>query len=119
MLELVLPSVGERAFPHAEERRLFYVAATRARYGVHLVADSRHPSAFVREILAAGHSIRRIGAYAGDSLPACPRCGGRLFSSPRSGKPVCTHAEMCGYSAPRCERCFVANRVHLRVSKSG
>ena len=60
MLELVLPSVGERAFPHAEERRLFYVAATRAKYGVYLVSHSRHPSTFVREVLSSGHSIRRI-----------------------------------------------------------
>ena len=105
VLALVLPSVGERAFPHAEERRLFYVAATRAKYGVHLVADSRHPSAFVREILSSGHSIRRIGAEAGEALPACPRCGGRLHTSRRSGGPACTHTGICGYSAPKCREC--------------
>ena len=105
VLELVLPSLGERGFPHAEERRLFYVAATRARHGVYLVADNRHPSPFVREILSLGHSVCRIGTEAGDFLPACPRCGGRLYRSPRSGKPVCTHTDMCGYSAPRCQEC--------------
>ena len=33
VLELVQPPAGDRAFPFAEERRLFYVALTRARIG--------------------------------------------------------------------------------------
>ena len=39
VLELVLPVTGESASPFAEERRLFYVAMTRARRGVYLVTD--------------------------------------------------------------------------------
>jgi len=41
-------------FPHAEERRLFYVALTRARHRVYVVGDRRQPSAFFEELLARG-----------------------------------------------------------------
>ena len=53
VLELVLPVTGESASPFAEERRLFYVAMTRARRGVYLVTDPIRPSAFVCELLAS------------------------------------------------------------------
>lgn len=48
LMRLVMPPVED--FPHAEERRLFYVALTRARSRVYLVACARRPSPFVVEI---------------------------------------------------------------------
>jgi DNA helicase-4 len=50
LLDLVLPE-PER-FEHAEERRLFYVALTRARHSVTILADRETPSAFATELLA-------------------------------------------------------------------
>ncbi|MDH4982172.1 UvrD-helicase domain-containing protein [Hyphomicrobium sp. D-2] len=50
LLELVLPA-PER-FEHAEERRLFYVALTRARHSVTILVDRDTPSAFATELLA-------------------------------------------------------------------
>ena len=70
LLELVLPPVLEEAYPFAEERRLFYVAMTRARVGVYLVTDPVHPSAFVTELLRESGGLRQIGEIA----PKCPRC---------------------------------------------
>ena len=70
LLDLVLPPVSEVAYPFAEERRLFYVAMTRARIGAYLVTDSTRPSAFVRE-LQKYDDIRQIGSFA----QKCPRCG--------------------------------------------
>ncbi|TGG92886.1 hypothetical protein E4656_12245 [Natronospirillum operosum] len=49
LLEALLP-VAE-PYPHAEERRLFYVALTRARHRVYLVTDMTVASEFVVELL--------------------------------------------------------------------
>ena len=44
LLELVLPPTHGKAFAFAEERRLFYVALTRARNGTYLITDPNRPS---------------------------------------------------------------------------
>lgn len=49
LLDLVLPEPEE--FEHAEERRLFYVALTRAKESVTILADQEEPSVFVRELV--------------------------------------------------------------------
>ena len=46
---------GLDPFEHAEERRLFYVALTRARTSVIILADRASPSVFVRELAADPH----------------------------------------------------------------
>lgn len=46
-------------FPHAEERRLAYVAITRARQKVWLMFDKQRPSVFVEHFLALGVSQSR------------------------------------------------------------
>jgi len=61
-------------FPHAEERRLFYVALTRAKTAVFLINDAGHPSPFVSEVerddtLRGTRHVKRIGSE------RCPRCG--------------------------------------------
>jgi DNA helicase-4 len=49
LLDLVLPEPEK--FEHAEERRLFYVALTRARHSVTILVDRDAPSVFATEIL--------------------------------------------------------------------
>ena len=39
-------------YPYAEERRLFYVALTRAKEKVFFIGNSNHPSIFIEELLA-------------------------------------------------------------------
>lgn len=70
LLELVLPPVSGTAYPFAEERRLFYVAMTRARRGAYLVTDADRPSPFVRELLEESPDIRQIG----EPIRFCPLC---------------------------------------------
>ena len=107
LLELFLPSRRKRAFPHAEERRLFYVAITRARRGVYLIADNDQPSSFVEELMRKHPDIAAIGAgaLARIDAPTCPRCGGRLVESQSGRNLRCVHHPLCGHLAPRCDAC--------------
>lgn len=105
LLNLALPPMRGHPFPHAEERRLFYVAATRAKRAVYLIADQIHTSSFVRELVQDYEGIRRIGDPAPSSAPDCPRCGGYLVES-RTGRTLrCVNYPMCKHQAPRCETC--------------
>ena len=80
LLELVLPPPHGKAYAFAEERRLFYVALTRARHGAYLITDPEFPSAFVLELIEQSDSLRQLGELA-PALP-CPRCpNGRLVRS--------------------------------------
>ena len=75
ILQLLLDNCDH--FPFAEERRLFYVAITRARKKVWLVTRKGNESVFVEEIDAAYGEAMRREQY------TCPLCGGRLVR--RSG----------------------------------
>ena len=58
---LCLVMARDDSFPHGEERRVFYVAATRARKSVYLLADRNNVSPFVEEIAKGGYSVNVIG----------------------------------------------------------
>ena len=104
LMDLVLPA-GRNAVPYAEERRLFYVATTRARRGTYLIADAQQPSEFVVELLQSHPKLRQIGRLRLEPAPRCPRCEGSLVPS-RSGKNLrCTYFPTCPHMAPRCSDC--------------
>lgn len=74
-------------FEQAEERRLFYVALTRARRGVVLVAPADSPSPFVTELVAAGlvQDEGLAGTRPDIDIPTvCPSCS-RGVLRPRTG----------------------------------
>ncbi len=107
LLDLVLPPPPGGGYrTHAEERRLFYVALTRARRGTYLVADALRPSAFVEELLRDSPGLRRIGEFRRDRTAACPRCRtGRLDVSASGRSMGCLNFPFCRYRAPRCHGC--------------
>lgn len=75
ILQLLLDNCDH--YPFAEERRLFYVAITRAKKKVWLVTLKGNESVFVKEIDEAYGGAMRREQY------TCPLCGGRLVR--RSG----------------------------------
>ncbi len=107
ILDLVLAAPEEH--PNAEERRLFYVAMTRARRGVYLLADSGPPSSFVRELIQDGYDVTVFGRPL-DKDVACPKCeDGRLEQRENSqdgGKFYgCSNWPYCDYTQSACPIC--------------
>lgn len=122
LLELVLPQQGA-GYPHAEERRLLYVAMTRARRGLCLVADRSRPSVFVRELMEH-HGVRRLlGSFEEAEAPPCRRCRGGHLVEGAGGGMLCSNRPLCRYRAPRCPRCRRGSAVErdgrLECSSTG
>ena len=105
LIEIVLSDSSQ--FAYAEERRLFYVAMTRARRGVYLIADSERPSAFVDELRRGEPGLRQVGDFVSDTAASrCPSCrGGSLVVSQSTKSLRCTNHPFCEHQAARCEHC--------------
>ena len=108
VLGLVLAD-GEQ-FEAAEERRLFYVALTRARERVYLISDATKPSAFVSEILSDVGYEKVLEGNVSSHFNLCPICKrGQVLKHEGdfglfygcSNYPVCTYR---GILCSRCER---------------
>ncbi len=104
ILKLVTPKADP--FEFAEERRLFYVALTRAKRKVFLLAQQDRPSRFIKEIINNGNSsvmLERTQAK-GKTSPCdiCPKCRAG-FLIERKGRfdlfmgcstyPLCSHTQ--------------------------
>ena len=96
---LLLAMPGGDSFQYAEERRLFYVALTRARATVTLITIAHRESPFVTELLREHQISVRMGDGAEDSREMCPSCGDGFMVS-RKGK----HGDFLGCSSyPKCK----------------
>ncbi len=98
----------DHSYDYAEERRLFYVALTRTKNRVYLIAPSRNPSSFLKELLIDNPNIRTVGKISMSKTeetvrsPRCPLCGYPLTLRFKSayGLPlyICTNEpEICGF----------------------
>ena len=106
LLDLVLPKPEK--FDHAEERRLFYVALTRARKTVTILADRDQPSAFVEELLSDPEYLTIHHGTAGIAAHRCGACGGRMLADASGyGRTSfhCEHKFLCGERLPPCTAC--------------
>jgi len=72
LLNLVMPR--PETFEYAEERRLFYVALTRASRGVFLLTNSREPSRYIRELSEIAGDNLRFETIDGELVRQCPAC---------------------------------------------
>ena len=100
LLDMVLSSKSE--FPYAEERRLWYVALTRARLYTYILADQYEPSEFVKEIEDQCDIMDYdVLGNIGDEI-SCPHCkSGRLVlrESPDGHKFYgCSNYPYCNYT---------------------
>lgn len=97
--------------PNAEERRLFYVAVTRARRQAYVIADQGQPSAFVSELIDDGYDISVFGQSPTAIVP-CPKCiEGQLElrENTRVGSCFygCTNFPLCEYTSKSCPSCRI------------
>ena len=109
LLSLVSPE--EEAFRNAEERRVMYVAMTRARHTLTILASNARPSSFVIE-------LRKDPAYGISTAPGsepeahiCGECGGRLLGVTGQDGRIwysCEHVRHCGNLLPACPSCGTA-----------
>ena len=104
ILDLV-KTANEEEYLHAEERRLMYVAMTRARYQTHILCDLIKPSVFALELSDKEYKTKVYKNS--DLLVACPKCKkGFVINKTKdpNKKPFyqCTRAEVCDYVAAIC-----------------
>lgn len=102
---LGLVSPDEETFQNADERRVMYVAMTRARHTLTILASNARPSAFVTELVKdpAYGIVQPLGPDR--AIYECGECGGRLLSvQGQDGQTWyrCEHSEHCGNFLPAC-----------------
>jgi DNA helicase-4 len=111
LLDALLPKA--ETFPFAEERRLFYVALTRAKYRVYIMADMTNVSPFVVELIEqpCGVELDEFTTSLVQRVFADINCAvcetGTL--KPKNGKYgvfyACSHFPLCDHTEKGCERC--------------
>jgi len=104
VLDLV-KTAKENEYLHAEERRLFYVAMTRAKYQTHILCDTISPSVFAQEIEQENYKTEVIRNA--KELIQCPECKkGYVINKTKnpSKEPFyqCSRADVCSYVGVTC-----------------
>ena len=122
---LTMVSPEAEPFEHAEERRVMYVAMTRARKSFTLISSAARPSEFVSE-------LRNDPAYGlapeegtASKTQTCGECHGQLFPVPKRDGGVfyrCEHTELCENSISACSACgtgFPERQAGAKDAKCG
>ena len=107
LIDLVL--ADPEPFPNAEERRLFYVALTRAKRAVFLIADRTSPSSFVVELEKGGYDVVNFGENP-EAIERCPLCKeGKLVIRVGKNNPFvgCSLYPLCEHREATCPVCHV------------
>jgi len=105
ILELV-KTVNDKEYLHAEERRLMYVAMTRARHQTHILCDLVKPSVFALEL--ADEKYKTKVSKDNSGLTSCPQCKqGFIINKTKDPNKrafyQCSRADVCDYVAAACK----------------
>ncbi|SEK14921.1 DNA helicase-4 [Variovorax sp. OK212] len=96
VLQLAMP--GEDSYEYAEERRLFYVALTRARSTATLITIAHKESAFITELVRDQKLEIANADGSADDAEVCPTCGSGFLVARRG-----PYGQFLGCSTfPRC-----------------
>ncbi len=116
VLDLVLPQPD--SFPYGEERRLMYVAMTRARLQTWLIGTRTHPSPFMTELLERERGRLRVLAFGDKAITEgartptqCPACAGGVIIEQRGRFGAffaCSSSPFCQARFARCPGCDAA-----------
>jgi len=109
LLSLVSPE--EEAFHNAEERRVMYVAMTRARHTLTILASNARPSSFVTELKKDPDYGIAAPQGAESEAHVCGECGGRLLGVTGKDGRIwyrCEHVQHCANLLPACPSCETA-----------
>jgi DNA helicase-4 len=109
LVAALLPSLD--TFPHSEERRLLYVALTRAKKKSYLIADPMAPSVFINELLSPKYSLHIVSKTFGEKYRQTFKCRTctegylKLLPGKFGDFYSCTSGVACS-SIPRvCDKC--------------
>ncbi|WP_262964031.1 UvrD-helicase domain-containing protein [Methylobacter psychrophilus] len=111
LLEWLLPKA--ETYEHAEERRLFYVALTRARHHVYLITDGNNASPFVRELINNRYPVN-IDEFTGNGFQdkiadiLCSHCqaGYKVPKNSQYGSFFgCSNYPLCAHTERACQWC--------------
>lgn len=126
LLSLVSPEA--EPFANAEERRVMYVAMTRARHTVTIMASEARPSTFVTELMKEPEYGVSSPQEAAERTHKCQQCEGRLLYMPGNEGPGwyrCEHVKLCGNRMPACPACGTglpireAAQIEMKCSDCG
>jgi DNA helicase-4 len=101
-----LVSTEDDKYPNAEERRVFYVALTRAKNQVYLLSNKNRVSSFVHEILSENYEIDVMGEP--PKLITCQECGRGVINKIEWDNDIffsCSHYPACKYKPSKCPAC--------------
>jgi DNA helicase-4 len=100
------------SYPHASERRVFYVGITRARKATHVVSSIKAPSTFALEIKESGNG-QHLG-FEDSKTSNCPGCGsGWLIEKVNVRGLSCTNWPVCRFRTPACLICGESTEMDL------
>lgn len=107
LIDIVLPQ--KESYLYAEERRLFYVALTRAKHFVYILFDSDQASPFLSEIINYGNKLvdnKLAKSFAKWHCPSC-KSGTLKAYTTRFDKTLynCTLAPACDTTMKACKHC--------------
>ncbi len=118
ILNLVLSK--PEIFPNSEERRLFYVALTRAKEKVFLLTETGKVSPFINEVIQSPFDVEIFGRAPSTNIP-CPECRTGVMNLKKgqssafwgcSNFPYCKHTEQ---ACPHCHKGYLKPASNMKI----